>query len=369
MISPVAFTPELTAKIEFLTKRARRKAIQMGRLTFSSPLILAPMAGICHAPFRQLMQDLGSGGAISEFISSNGISYANKRTVDLMRIFPTEENVGIQIYGEHASNMKQAAELVEKHGANFVDINMGCPVRKIVTRGSGSALLKDPNQLYKYITTIKENLAVPLTIKIRTGWDETSRNSAEVIQVAKEAGVEFVSIHGRTKTQAYTGKADWDYLESLCENSPLPLIGNGDLHHTQIIREKLKHSKFNCFMIARGCLRSPFIFLESFLTEEEEKELSKIGYFTSVDMWEVLQRYNYYLNEHFTNERITLMQFKKMAVWLAMGFPYAAHFRTQIFPSKDFEAAYKITKEFFEAQQNSHKHVDFTQEFLNGGHG
>jgi nifR3 family TIM-barrel protein len=200
------------------------------------------------------MEDLGAGGTVSELISCHGINYGNHRTLEMLKIHPLERNVGIQLFGEDGESMAKAAEVAESYGPKFIDINMGCPVNKVVTKGGGSALLKEVQNLAPMFEKIRSRLKIPLSIKIRTGWDSTSLNADEVLNIAHNSGIEWVAIHGRTRTQQYTGLANWNYIEGLTEKKKLPLIGNGDLHHPYGVSERLQNTSCEALMIARGAL-------------------------------------------------------------------------------------------------------------------
>ena len=332
------FSPQLQKKIDLL--KLKRRPTKLGRIDFASPLILAPMAGICTIPFRLLMEDLGAGGTVSELVSCHGINHGNDRTLSMLKIDPREENVGLQLFGEDPESMAKAAKVAQEYNPKFIDINMGCPVRKVVTKGGGSALLKEPQELIPYLKAIKEVLHIPLSIKIRTGWDDDSINADEVVKIANDLGIEWVAIHGRTRAQSYAGHANWDYIEELTQNSPLPLIGNGDLHQAYQVKERLEKTHCKALMIARGSLRNPFIFLESYIENEEIA-------FNGADYFEVIQRLNQYTAESFDNERIKLIQMRKLIVWFAAGFPKAAKFRSLMFQSSDLADSLKIAEDYF----------------------
>ncbi len=353
----------LQKKIDLLKKRS--PLVKLGAVSFTSPLLLAPMASLTHYPFRQLMQDLGSGGSVSELISCHGINYGGEKTLKMLTIGPNEKNVGIQLFGEDAECMKKAAFIVQEKKVDFIDINMGCPVRKVVNKGGGSALLLDPKRLSNFFSTIRKEISVPLTIKIRTGWDEHSLNADEVIKVAEGEGIEFVAIHGRTRSQQYKGLADWNYIEDLAQNFNLPIIGNGDLHTSQIAKERLEKTSCQALMLARGPLRNPFIFLESFIEEAENLA------FTPKDYWEVCCLYLHYLKNFFEREKTLLIQYKKMMVWFATGFEGASHYRGKVLATKTLNDAQEITQDFFldHNQKNSKKKIDSSQSFLSSGHG
>ena len=338
------FSPGLEQKLELF--KQRRKPIQLGSISFAGPYILAPMASICHAPFRLLMEDLGAGGTVSELISANGIIYANKRTDHMLTVDPKEQNVGIQLFGEEAKILAEAAVVVQSKGAKFVDINMGCPVRKVVDKGGGSALLLDTTKLANYFSTIRNAISIPLTIKIRTGWDQNQLNSHEVVKIAADNGVEFVAIHGRTRSQ----------------QSKLPIIGNGDLHHSHSVSTRWKTTNCSALMLARGALRMPFIFLESYAHESDPT-------FTGSDYWEVCRRYQEYLVQFLDRERIVFQQIRKIVIWFTAGFAGSAKFRENAYNTENLTDFNRLSEDFFLTLSTSSKQIDYGQDFLMGGHG
>lgn len=364
MNHPRPFSSELSQKIESF--RSFAKPMQLGRIHFDSKLLLAPMAGICNIPYRVLMEDLGAGGTVSELISCHGINYGNARTLEMLKIHPLERNVGIQLFGEDADAMTRAAEVAQSYGPKFLDINMGCPVTKVVSKGGGSAMMKEVQKLAPLFESMRSKMNIPLSIKIRTGWDANSLNAREIINIAHNSGIEWVAIHGRTRTQQYTGAANWDFIESLTTDVKLPLIGNGDLHHPYGVSDRLNKTNCNALMIARGALRNPFIFLES-LNPEYAKQ--KRSVFSGSDYWEVIQRLHHYCTETFSEERTVLVQIRKLVVWFAAGFPHAAAFRSQIFGCQNLEDCIKITEDYFLSLENSQKFINYDEVFMSSGHG
>ena len=355
------FSSSLQGKID--TLKIRRPAIKLGNIDFSSPLLLAPMSAICNAPYRLLMEDLGAGGTVSELISCHGINYGNERTRHMLKLFPRENHVGLQLFGEDGKAMAQAAQVAQEFAPKFIDINMGCPVRKVVTKGGGSALLKDTSKLGAFFGEIKKAIDLPLTIKIRTGWDSDSINAPEVIRIAKEEGVEFVAIHGRTRVQQYQGQANWDLLESIAMTSPLPVIGNGDLHTSFLTKQRLKATRCQALMLGRGPLRDPFIFLTSFLNDGEDIT------FSGSDYIEVVNRLYQYQIDYAANDRVMLTQMKKFIVWMSAGFPGVAKFRGLVFSSKDVDEVMRVSEEFFIQFSEQDKDIDHSKSFMDGGHG
>jgi len=357
----MTYTKNLQSKIDNLKKRS--ESIKLGSIDFSSPLILAPMASICNYPFRLLLEELGAGGTVSELISAHAIHHGNERTFKMLRIHENEKNVGIQLFGENADMMAEASKVAQDFGPKFIDVNMGCPVRKVVTKGGGSALLKDPQALGPYLRKIKAAISIPLTIKIRMGWDEEGVNADEIIHVAHEEGIEFVAIHGRTRAQQYTGNANWNYLESLKADSPLSLIGNGDLHNPYATRQRLDSTGLDALMIARGALRNPFIFLESMQDNPKEQ------IFGAADYLEIIQRLFELICSAFDQERVRLIQLRKFIVWFAAGFPNASKFRANAFQNQDLDSLMLSSKQYFHSIENRAKSIDYEGVFMNSGHG
>ena len=339
----------------------------MGSVNLSSPLMLAPMSSICHAPFRLLMEELGAGATVSELISCHGINRNNEKTLGMLRIDRREKNVGIQLFGEDAGSMARAAEVACAGSVPpaFIDINMGCPVRKVVSRGGGAALLRRPQILGKFFRSIKRAIPVPLTAKIRMGWDASSINAKEIVEVASGEGLEFVAIHGRTRAQQYKGRADWELLERLVGEASLPLVGNGDLHSKEAVRIRLKRTPMAALMLGRGPLRYPFLFLTALLEEGEEDP------FHPGDYWEVVRRYNILLEEASFSLRSRLVQMRKIIPWFATGLPGASVFRTKIFTFSCLKELLAHTREFFfTAHYRGHsKPSSLGENFLAGGHG
>lgn len=358
------FSAPLQEKIDAL--KARRTPIKLGSVDFDSPLLLAPMSAICHFPFRLLMEQLGAGGTVSELISCHGINYGNEKTRQMLRIDGREKNVGIQLFGEDELSMARAATVAQEFGPKFIDINMGCPVRKVVSKGGGSALMKDTKKLAGFFASMKKAIDVPLTIKIRTGWDADTINAPEIINIAYNEGIEFVAIHGRTRTQQYKGSADWGLLEHCAQTAPLPIIGNGDLHSAPLTQERMKKTTCQALMLGRGPLRDPFIFLTSFL---DDPYLSP---FTPKDYWEIINVYYKLFTEYSSQERTHLIQMRKMIVWFVAGFDGVSDFRGKVHQTKDIADVFKITEDYLLALEENNqeiKKVDLSRPFMMGGHG
>ncbi len=328
-----------------------------------NPFVLAPMAGITDRVFRRFMRKQGAGVLTSELISANGLQYNSAKTKDLMRFYEEERPIGIQIFGEDEEALVNAAQYVEQLGADFVDINLGCPVKKVVKKGAGSALLKEPDKLRRICREIKNKISIPLTIKIRTGWDQQSRNALDIVQLAYDEGVTWVAIHGRTRSQAYTGQADWDYIAGIKANSPIPIIGNGDITSPEIAVNRLQDSKCDAVMIGRGCLKNPWIFQQS-LKLWKNKDVEPISY-EYLPLFQHLRE----AAEGEIDERVLCLLFRKLANWFSSGLPGSGEFRRQIFSARGLDETYQAIEGFYEGVHPGSR-VDTSHEaFLMGGHG
>ncbi|MBF0363209.1 MAG: tRNA-dihydrouridine synthase [Oligoflexia bacterium] len=337
------YSTQLSSKIERI--KSFKKPTVVGGVTFNSPLILAPMSQITTAAFRLLMEDLGSGGSISELTSSNGIFYNSTRTLDMLYIDPREECVGIQLFGEKSQNIVSAALLAQQSGAKFVDINMGCPVRKVVSKGAGSALIRKPQELYNFLYPIKKALAIPLSIKIRLGYSEKEITCFDVVKVAADAGINFVTIHGRTTVQLYKGTANWNLIEEVAEkfSGVIPIIGNGDLNSGAKIAERMKITNCQALMIGRSASKNPFIFLDGISSIYH----SENTFFSGADMLEIIDAFIYYLSGIVSEEKIRIVQLKKFVVGYASSFPYASELRNKIFALKSIDEIKALSCSYF----------------------
>ncbi len=315
------------------------------------------MAGITDRPFRSFMREMGCGVVISELVSATGLKYASAKTRKLMEFDPTQHPVGIQLFGETLDHLRDAAQMVEQAGADFVDLNFGCPVPKVVNKGAGSACLKDLNKLRDVIRAAKSLLSIPLTVKIRTGWDQNTRNSDQVAQVAYDEGVTWVAIHGRTRAAAYTGLADWDYIREVKRTSPVPILGNGDIGSSFQAHSRLLESDCDGVMIGRGCLKNPRIFLEANNLAVGEVEWSSI-----------LRRLREHL-EAFYEERMILLQMRKFAAWYSAGLPGAAQFRKDLFFLQGRQEVLDRIDRFYLGNQGLAALDTSHEPFLMGGHG
>ena len=321
-----------------------------------NPFVLAPMAGITDSPFRSFMREMGASLVITELVSVTGLQFNSDKTLRLMAFDSSQRPVGIQIFGYKLEHFTLAARKIQDLGADFVDLNLGCPVNKIVKKGGGAALLKDVVQLKRVLRAVKNGTDLPVTIKVRTGWDEGSRNSEEIAQIAYDEGILWMGIHGRTRSQAYSGKADWDYIKKVSQNSPIPVLGNGDIFTGHLAQKRMKESGCRGVMVGRGCLKNPWIFQEA------------QGQTVTKDFVKLFKKLVYHLENHYPEKKCQL-QLKKLSCWYSSGYPGGAEFRKSIFQCQSFKEVHSKAIDFF-APLSSYLPKDTShQPFLMGGHG
>jgi len=234
--------------------------VQIGSLKLENNVFLAPMAGITDRPFRTLCHEMGSGLVYSEMVSAKGIYYNNENTKQLLDIGEEEMPAALQLFGSEPEIMGAMGKKIESINAGIIDINMGCPVPKVVKNGEGSALMKTPELAGKIIKALVEMQKKPVTIKIRKGFDDTCINAVEMAQIAEENGASAVAVHGRTREQYYSGKADWDIIKNVKKAVSIPVIGNGDIFKPQDAEDMLEYTGCDAVMIARGAQGNPWIF-------------------------------------------------------------------------------------------------------------
>lgn len=328
-----------------------------------NPFVLAPMAGITDHAFRSFMRGLDASLVVTELVSATGLDYGSPKTIRLTSFEESQRPVGIQLFGEDPETLAKAAKWVQEQGADFVDLNFGCPVPKVVKKGAGSAVLKDLPALKTILSTVKKAIDIPLTIKIRTGWDANTRNADEVCHIAYEEGITWVAIHGRTRAQGYSGLSDWDYIGEVKSKSKIPVLGNGDVVTPTQAVQRLKQSGCDGILIGRGCLKNPLIFRQAYLLwKGESPDLTKRN----------LALHFMSLRDHIVahcEPHLQSIQLRKFAAWYSAGYPGSAQFRKMAFQIQSVEELIQAAYDFFKQIDNLEQ-ADTSQEgFLMGGHG
>jgi tRNA-dihydrouridine synthase B len=332
-----------------------------------NPFLLAPMAGITDCAFRTFMRSLDCGIVISELVSAHGLEYKSPRTTRLMEFEEMQRPVGVQLFGETPEILAKGAQIVQEWGADFVDLNFGCPVPKVVKKGAGSAILKDLVRVGETFRAVKAAVQIPVTVKIRTGWDEAHRNAAEVAEIAYNEGLTWVAIHGRTRAAGYSGLADWDYIQTVQASAKLPIIGNGDIATAAQAVERLEQSGCAGVMIGRGCLKNPWIFREA-RAILSASDATIASFLPEKDFLHLFVR----LRETFArqaDEKITMLQLRKFASWYSSGYPGSSQFRKAIFQTGSIDETMEQTLAYFTELKLMDQADTSKEAFLMGGHG
>jgi len=300
--------------------------VKIGNLKLDNNVFLAPMAGVTDKPFRTLCHEMGSGLVYSEMVSAKGVFYNNENTKVLLDIGEEEKPVAIQLFGSEPEIMGSIGKKIECINANIIDINMGCPVPKVVKNGEGSALMKTPELAGKIIRSVVESQKKPVTVKIRKGFDKNSINAVEVAKIAEENGASAIAVHGRTREQYYSGNADWEIIRRVKKAVSIPVIGNGDIFKPQDAADMLEYTGCDAVMIARGAQGNPWIFKRTI-------ELLKSGVLldepTPEDRVNMALRHARMLIDY-KGEFVGVRQMRAHMAWYIKGVPGASTIRDKI---------------------------------------
>lgn len=308
------------------------KPISIGKVRLRNNLVLAPMSGVTNTCFRRLMQEINSesiGLLVTEFVSIEGMTRENPRSLQMMKYSEVERPLSIQIFGHDINRMVDAAMMVEDAGADIIDINCGCPVPKVVRRGGGCELMRQPDHLKNILSAVYQKVSIPLTLKIRSGWDESSRNALEVAKMAEGCGISMLAVHGRTRKDLYRGEADWDIIEEVADNLSIPVIGSGDVVDYQSASVRLR-GKIAGLMIGRAAISNPWVFSE-ISTHAEGKFYREP---TKLDTIDVIERYRDILFEEFP-EKAVIGKLKQIASQATRRIAGSAHIRKALCQSKN----------------------------------
>ena len=300
--------------------------LQIGTVKIKNQVISAPMAGITDRAYRILARESGCGLVCTEMISDQALLYGNPKTNILLDCTGESPPISMQIFGSNPEYMARAAQITEARGASIIDINMGCPTPKIVKNGEGSALMKKPELAQEIISSVVQSVRVPVTVKIRKGWDESSSNAVEMALLAEKAGAAAVTVHGRTRSQFYSGKADWDIIKSVKQAVVIPIIGNGDIQCSAHAARMLDHTGCDAVMIGRASLGNPWIFSSTVHYLACGKELPAP---TPRQKLIVALRHLDLLVE-LKGEYIAIREMRKHAAWYTKGLREAARMREKI---------------------------------------
>ena len=302
------------------------KHLKIGNVELENRYILGPMAGVTDLPFRLLCREQGAGLLCMEMVSAKAIYYNNRNTESLLAIHPDEKPVSLQFFGSDPKIMSEMAKRIEERPFAILDINMGCPVPKVVKNGEGSALMKDPKLVYEIVSSMVKAIEKPVTVKIRKGFDDDHVNAVEIARIIEEAGAAAVAVHGRTREQYYSGKADWDIIRQVKEAVSIPVIGNGDVTSPERAEELVRRTGCDGVMIARGAQGNPWIFSEMITYEETGVVPPRPG---KEELKEMMLRHAR-LQLEYKGEYSGIREMRKHVAWYTKGIPGAARLREKI---------------------------------------
>ena len=313
---------------------------KIGNVNITGDIALAPMAGVSNPSYIKICEDMGASYAITELISAEAIIRHNKKTLDMLNGYDMVSiPVALQLFGSNPNTMAKAAKYIaDNYNFKVIDVNMGCPVPKVAVRSeAGSALLKNTKKIGEIISKMVKEVDIPITAKIRSGWDHNSINAVEVAKILEESGAKAITIHGRTRADGYTGKVDLDIIKKVKESVSIPVFGNGDVKSFEDYKHMLDYTKCDGVMIGRGCLGNPWLIKECFLGKKIEV--------SSKDRIEMIKKHFDYLLK-IKPERVSLLEIRTHAAWYLKGIPGSKEMKLAIFKTKTKEEFLDVLNRF-----------------------
>ena len=326
----------------------KKKNLEIGNLKLTGRTILAPLAGITNLPFRTMVKECGCALVCSEMVSAKGIVYNSGKTLSLLDSKAAETPLSVQIFGSCPDSMGKAAFFIQEQGkADIIDINFGCSVKKVVKTGAGVALMKDFENARKVISAVRNVIRLPLTIKIRSGWDSSGYQAFKIAEIAQECGVDGIVLHPRTAGQGFKGKSDWSLIARLKEEMSIPVIGNGDIQNAEQGLLMLQETGCDAVMVGRAALKNPFIFsqIEALL---ENRKCCRVS---NDDIFNIMKRLVKYYSEYYDDQHASRMLRGRLA-WFVKGLPGASGFRKQLSIINSCSEAIKLIQVFSESLGN-----------------
>ena len=303
------------------------------------------MAGNTNYAYRKIAKEFGCGLLYAEMVSDKGLNYKNTKTREMINVYPDEHPVSMQIFGSTVSDMVEAARYVDENSnCDIIDINMGCPVNKVAKKGkAGSALLQDPKLVFDIVSNVVKNVKKPVTVKIRSGWDSNSINAVEIAKLIEEAGASAIAIHGRTRAQMYSGKADWSIIKQVKEAVKIPVIGNGDIKDALDAKKMIDETGVDAVMVARGSLGNPFVFREINEYLENGVLIERPSYDC---LHETILRHVKYLRE-LKGDHLAMLEMRGQIAYYLKGLPNSTAFKSELFKTKTIEDTLNIVELYF----------------------
>ena len=317
---------------------------KIGNIKIDNNVCLAPMAGVCNSAFRRIIKEMGCGLLYAEMVSDKALVYDNVKTKDMLYMTEEERPITQQIFGSDKESFVKAAKIVEDQmHPDIIDINMGCPVPKVALKSqAGSALLKDPKKIYEIVSAVVKAVNVPVTVKIRSGWDKNSINAVEVAKICEKAGASAIAVHPRTRSQAYSGKADWNIIKQVKENVNIPVIGNGDILSVHDAKKMFLETGCDAVMIGRGCLGNPYL-IKQIVHYLDTNEII-LDQSPREKMETCLKHFNYLLE--IKPEKVAVLEMRTHGAWYLKGLPNGVSVKRKLYEIKTKDDFIKTIEEY-----------------------
>lgn len=318
----------------------------IGNVAIKNKVVLAPMAGICNSSFRRIIKEMGAGLIYAEMVSDKAVFYNNKKTLEMLQMTDFERPIAQQIFGSDKESFVEAAKYIYKNmKPDIIDINMGCPVPKVALRSqAGSALLKNPSKVKEIVEAVVASVPVPVTVKIRSGWDHNSINAVEIAKICEKAGASAICVHARTRSQGYSGKADWSVIKQVKDNVSIPVIGNGDVIDIVSAEKMLKDTGCDAVMIGRAALGNPWLIRDICTYFETGEILSKPTYEEKIDM--CLKHIEYLMDIKI--EKVVVLEIRDHVAWYLKGIKNSSEIKNKIYQMNSISDIISLLKDYKE---------------------
>ncbi len=315
---------------------------KIGDVLINNQIVLAPMAGISNSAYRRICKEMGAGLVVAEMVSDKAIVYNNKKTIDMLYMQDSERPISQQIFGSDVDSFVEAAKYIEKTmKPDIIDINMGCPVPKVAVHAqAGSALLKNPDKIYEVVKNVVDSVSIPVTVKIRSGWDNNHINAVEVAKMIEKAGASAITVHPRTRSQGYSGKADWNIIKEVKNNVSIPVIGNGDIKSASDAKRMLDETGCDAIMIGRGLLGNPWLIKNILLSLDGKEEIVP----SIDDRIEMIKKHLSYLLEFKTEKQVAL-EIRTHIGWYLKGIKNSNEIKNKIFKTTNINEIINLIEE------------------------